>query len=229
MGFYRGPNVVTNGLVLALDAANTKSYPGSGTVWRDLSGNNNSGSLTNGPTFSSANGGSIVFDGSNDYAVYSGSFNNLPSSSLSTFVWVKSNLTNYYILSQGRSTTNVEGEYILEVVNSKLIFWDYRTGYGFSNSNIGSNISIITNQWCQVGFIKNFTSGTYYINGINAGTISAGKDVAYTNTPFYIASNFRDNTSYLNGSISNLQIYNRALSASEVLQNYNATKGRFNL
>lgn len=67
MGFYRGPHIVTDGLVLALDAANPTSYPGSGTTWRDLSGNNNSGSLVNGPTFNSVNGGSIVFDGSNDY------------------------------------------------------------------------------------------------------------------------------------------------------------------
>jgi hypothetical protein len=229
MAFHRGPYVVKDGLVLWLDAANTKSYVSGSTTWRDLSGNNNTVTLTNGPTFSNTNGGSITFDGSNDYAVYSGSFSNLPSSTLSAFVWVKSNLTNYYILSQGRSTTNVEGEYILEVVNSKLIFWDYRTGYGFSNSNAGSNISIITNQWYQVGFIKNSTSGTYYINGISAGIISAGKDVAYTNTPFYIASNFRDNTGYLNGNISNLQIYNRALSALEVQQNFNALRGRYGI
>ena len=58
-----------NGLVLALDAANTKSYPGSGTTWTDLSGRGNTGTLTNGPTYSSANGGSIVFDGTNDYVV----------------------------------------------------------------------------------------------------------------------------------------------------------------
>jgi len=64
---FTGPNISTSGLVLALDAANTKSYPGSGTTWTDMSGNNNNGTLTNGPTFNSANGGSIVFDGSNDF------------------------------------------------------------------------------------------------------------------------------------------------------------------
>ena len=67
MGFYRGPNIVTDGLVLVLDAANPTSYISGSTTWRDLSGNNNSGSLVNGPTFNSVNGGSIVFDGSNDY------------------------------------------------------------------------------------------------------------------------------------------------------------------
>ena len=67
MAFNFSPKIVTNGLVLALDAANTKSYPGSGTVWSDLTPNGNNGALTNGPTFNSANGGSIVFDGTNDY------------------------------------------------------------------------------------------------------------------------------------------------------------------
>jgi hypothetical protein len=66
MGFYRGPHIVTDGLILSLDAANNKSYPRSGTTWNDLSGNGNNGTLVNGPTFSSANGGSIVFDGTND-------------------------------------------------------------------------------------------------------------------------------------------------------------------
>ena len=65
--YYRTPPIVTNGLVLALDAGNTLSYVSGSTTWRDLSGNNNSGSLVNGPTFNSVNGGSIVFDGSNDY------------------------------------------------------------------------------------------------------------------------------------------------------------------
>ena len=68
MGFFDGPTIVNNGLILALDAADNNSYSGSGTTWSDLSGNNNTGTLTNGPTFGSTNGGTIVFDGTNDYA-----------------------------------------------------------------------------------------------------------------------------------------------------------------
>jgi len=64
---YTGPNIVTSGLVLQLDAANTKSYPGSGTTWTDLSGNGNNGTLTNSPTFSSANGGIFTFNGTNQF------------------------------------------------------------------------------------------------------------------------------------------------------------------
>lgn len=75
MAVSGGPDIVPDGLVLALDAANIKSYAGSGTIWNDLSGNNNSGSLVNGPTFNSANGGSIVFDGVNDYVSLSSAVN----------------------------------------------------------------------------------------------------------------------------------------------------------
>ena len=67
MGVFAGPEITESGLVLALDAGNLKSYPTTGTTWTDLSGRGNTGTLTNGPTYSSANGGSIVFDGVNDY------------------------------------------------------------------------------------------------------------------------------------------------------------------
>ena len=94
MSTIGGANIVSDGLVLCLDAANRKSYVNGSTVWRDLSGNNNSGSLVNGPTFSSANGGSIVFDGTNDY-VQIGS-NLLPSgnSSHTVFSWVNKKTDN---------------------------------------------------------------------------------------------------------------------------------------
>ncbi len=67
MAHFHSPRIITDGLVLALDAANQKSYPGSGTTWSDLSGNGNNGTLTNGPTFDSGNNGSIIFDGVDDY------------------------------------------------------------------------------------------------------------------------------------------------------------------
>ena len=85
---YYGPKIVTSGLVLCLDAANKRSYPGTGTTWTDLSGNSNNGTLTNGPTFSAGNQGSIVFDGTNDYA-YQSLFTNAITTTLTFDVWVK--------------------------------------------------------------------------------------------------------------------------------------------
>ena len=69
-----GPNIVTNGLVLSLDAANPKSYVSGSTTWNDISRGGNNGTLINGPTFNSANGGSIVFDGVNDFISLSGPY-----------------------------------------------------------------------------------------------------------------------------------------------------------
>ena len=103
MALSHSPRIVTNGLVLALDAANIKSYPGSGTTWTDLSGIGNNGTLTNGPTYSSANGGSLVFNGTDNYV-------SLPANSINTNAdltlnyWVKTPLPGSggaYTLSSG--------------------------------------------------------------------------------------------------------------------------------
>ena len=87
MGLSHSPRIVTDGLVFCVDAGDKMSYPGAGTTWTDLSKNRNNGTLTNGPTFNSANGGSISLDGSNDY-ISVGSFNEDSSQDLSVMVWV---------------------------------------------------------------------------------------------------------------------------------------------
>ena len=87
MGLSHSPKIVTNGLVLCLDAGNTKSYPGSGTAWNNLSSTSNNGTLTNGPTYDSTNGGSLIFDGTNDY-IQSGSFSNLLTADITVETWI---------------------------------------------------------------------------------------------------------------------------------------------
>src|SRR6056300_758964 len=90
MAFAHSPKIVTDGLVLALDAGNPKSYPGSGTVWRGKSGNGNNGTLTNGPTFSSDNGGAIVFDGADDtVSIPHDSTIDFATNSFSLHTWVR--------------------------------------------------------------------------------------------------------------------------------------------
>ncbi len=102
MGLAHSPRTVTDGLVLALDAGNTKSYPGSGTAWTDLIGSNN-GTLTNGPTYNSDNGGSIVFDGTNDYVTISDDSDfTFGTGDLTVEAWFKPDLsatvTNYHTI-----------------------------------------------------------------------------------------------------------------------------------
>lgn len=233
MGFYRGPNLVTNGLVLALDAGNIKSYPGSGTTWLDKSGYGNNGTLTNGPTFDSGNGGSIVFDGSNDRVIGT---NILSGSAYSTLGgWVKKTATSSHMSfgvldNEGVSSTDKRIE----------IVW-YINGLLYAECGDNHNVWVnttppkIDTNWHHICFTYDGTKPTNYTkiqiyfdgnplspNG-QSGTIPS---TIPTTGPVVIG---RRNTGHSNGNISQVQIYNTALTAQEILQNYNATKSRFNL
>lgn len=241
MGFHRGPKIVTNGLVLYLDAANKKSYPGTGTAWTDLSGGNNTGTLTNGPIFSSNNGGSIVFDGIDDLINTSYSVQGM--SEFSTDVVFKTTVTyntaNYYNCppicgtAQGSGTS---GDWLLAVKNGFLISYDELGG----TSNVDLNVYVSDSKWYYAQVTKTSAGViTYYLNGVQllqlTGKTSQLRTTALTSTiygtrwmvgsAFWIAGDYRNFT----GNIALNMLYNRALTAAEVLQNYNATKSRFNL
>jgi hypothetical protein len=223
---YTGPNIVTDGLVLALDAANTKSYISGSATWNDLSGNNNSGSLVNGPTFSSANGGSIVFDGSDDYM----SFSNLIVNTNIGFTWdfwikLGDPQTIYpgvwsYIYNYRNVAAFEVGTYSPTGSPVSFLFKDNTTG-----SQIGS--PFIGNIWTNVTIGCNTTIPFMYINGILRGT-----STAFTNSDVPIINLFRSQFtggSNYKANLSSFKVYNRALTASEVLQNYNGQKARFGL
>jgi len=210
--------IATDGLVLWLDAGTKPSYPGSGTTWTDLSGNRNNGTLTNGPTYSSANGGTIVFDGVNDFAIAS-----LPSvTSYNTFtynVWVYSTNNSGYrtIIDQGNDT------------------WFFGTNLGeliTYNPNLNSGYVININQWYNLG-VTHVIGGPilFYVNG-NLVYTSTNNSSNFSTSYFGIGAGVTSPTladEVWSGNIAVAQIYNRALSASEVLQNYNAQKAKFGL
>jgi hypothetical protein len=225
--FY-GPKIITNGLVLYLDAANRNSYPGSGTTWTDLSGNNNNGTLTNGPTFNASNMGSIVFDGTNDY-IYRSSLNNFNSSTYTILLWGKfvSVSSSGILFNLGRSSGDADTEAQLYYNNSRLVYWDYAGSIAFNF--IQSSGTLSTNVYQYLGFTKNSTNGTFYINGYSSGTGTAAFDANISTNDFTIGADIRDSINYVNGNISQFLLYNRVLTAAEILQNYNATKSRFGL
>ena len=220
MSCSSGPNLVTNGLILELDAANSKSYSGTGNTWIDLSGNGNNGTLTNGPTYSTSNNGSIVLDGVNDFI-------SLPYTSLinsaTTFtidVWFKSNtISNEQVLFSTSSSTGPTGWHV-EIYQSKIIMQVYPGGsYTFSTQTLNS--STIYN----VSVTYNSGNINYYINGTPAGTAS------YTFTPSNvnpaIGTFTYSNNYYFGGNIYNTKFYNIALTSEQVLQNFNALRSRF--
>jgi hypothetical protein len=233
MAFYRGPKIVTNGLVLALDAANTKSYVSGSTTWNDLSGNNNHGTLTNGPTFSSANGGSIVFDGTNDYIdVLNSTSLNPTTISIGAWFYLNSLVTNQNIISKGfTSIAEPFVQYTLKMLDSSPFNTiQIQASIGGTRQTLTSATTLTTGVWY-------YAVGTYdgitlrmFINGIqDANTISSSGTITSYNTPVQVGRWGTQGSQYLNGRVATAQIYNRALSAAEIAQNYNAQKSRFNL
>ena len=227
MGLAHSPRIVTEGLVLALDAGNTKSYPGSGTTWTDLSGKGNNGSLTsmNGNNYNSANGGYLDFDGSidqincgssDDFAFGTGDF--------TIEFWCNPDALGsagiISISSDGNfSSTNWQFRYYTSTLS--YIRWIYS---GTSVITSGSTVSI--GEWTHVVATRNGTALTLYINAVSEGTGSSSANLSDNGT-LRIGRN-RDGNSYFNGKISNVKLYKgKALTALEVLQNYNALKGRY--
>jgi hypothetical protein len=241
MASIGGSDVVKSGLILSLDAANARSYVSGSTTWRDLSGNNNSGSLTNGPTFNSANGGSIAFNGTNNFIAISPvpSLSNISQFSYSSFVNFNTKSTGNAFFSYGSSN----------VFNTDILFaWDTAASVLFFQVNNGTDGSAYVsyntfNTWLNIGVVYNGSlSGNSnrlkaYING---SEVTLTFDVSYTvpatsaspSSPLCRLGTYASdgtNAWAMNGRIANTLLYNRALSSSEIAQNFNATKGRFNL
>ena len=220
MAFSYSPKIVTDGLVLYLDAANPYSYVSGSLNWNDISRSQLSGSLVNGPTFSSANGGSIVFDGADDGV-------NLPEIGTNVgktyLLWVRNTSTSSG-LRLAYSHRDPDRVY-LGVTGTDLYL---RVG---TDSGFISGVTLTQNTWFFLGIrINSPTEYEGFVNNSSVGTratiisSSAGTGLgAYynnINAPF---------DAFWIGSIASVQVYNRALSSQEILQNYNATKGRFGL
>jgi hypothetical protein len=224
-----GPgNIVTNGLVLYLDAANYLSYTSGSTTWNDLSGNNNSGSLINGPTFSSGNAGSIVFDGVDDYVGLAG----VQTPSFSISAWINRAEINKFHGIMGRAGSIWgNASYAFRVINTNqlniVLSYDGATGLVETQTVA----TLLANTWYHVTatFIK--PNVVLYINGTSSATNTFNYDLFNSTSNSIIGGyTYGNGLDYLmKGNISNIQFYNRALTASEVLQNYNATKARFGL
>jgi hypothetical protein len=230
MAFNYSPRITTDGLVLYLDAANTRSYPGVGTTWTDLSRGENTGTLVNGPTFDAGNGGSIVFDGSNDY-VNCGGFLNI-TNNITVQCWVKTSTnTQTTFIGKFNNLTNRRSYYIgtsTSGTNIQVILSQNGTSF---NRYLGDIIN--DNTWKNVVFT--FSSGdiSIYINGISDTITKIGTEVITTlhnsNANLLIGAIAEGTSNFINGSIAQTSIYNRALSSSEVLQNFNATRARFGI
>jgi hypothetical protein len=231
--------IVKDGLILDLDAGKLDSYNRVGTTWNDLSGNGNNGTLTNFGSqtiWNGDNGGSIIFDGTNDYVDLGSTINNLFSINLPITI----ELVVYM---------NISGNDESFIGNS----WDdpgvliRKTSTNFIRSIFLQNGStyrakdspILTSGWYHIvstyngNNINTLSNYSLYINSSTTGVTNLSNNTITSITPVNNLNLGRSsdptNFAYLNGKISVVRIYNKALSSTEVLQNYNALKGRYNL
>jgi len=239
MGISYNPSIVLSGLVLALDAANPKSYPGSGTTWTDLSGNGNTGTLTNGPTYSSANGGSIVFDGSNQYVNSTFSFSSRPFS-INCWLYFNS-LTGWQtFVGQDTSQSTSFGMIYFQKTSNLFAQSTPRQANTFSFAIVNTSNAAIyctdtstvnANTWYNFCASVSTTDIKLYRNGSLVQT-TVNSDVLATPTgTIKIGAGYFNNAvvDYVNANIPQVQIYNRALTAAEISQNFNALRGRFGI
>lgn len=239
MGFYDGPKIVTDGLVLALNAADRNSYPGSGNTWIDMSGYNNNSTLTNGPTFSQSNQGAIVLDGSNDFvsipgntSIYTSNFTwqsyhytrQANGSDLDGMWWSESGVKNFLM---GYRNTGIPNVYF-RIDSPSTVYQS--PSIGTQSNGFGVNVGTIVGRWLFTTIVKSGTTFSLYWNdGLLMWTV--------TISDWNIASNTQEITfgaksggsfaSFMN--VGSNMMYNRALSLSEIQQNYKSQKSRFGL
>jgi len=211
------PSVISDGLVLYVDAANIKSYPGSGLTWYDLSGNAKHGTLTNGPLYSS---GAIVFDGSNDYI----NIGDIGSPQQFTFsAWIN-------VTELDKDANNNYRRILTNSANTAIILIEEAGSISFRipghTTQTNYNAGLVSlNTWTLVTCVYNQDYRTIYQNGVFKGQNQIGPTtVSFGNVQIGSAD-----AQAFKGYISNCSIYNRALSATEVAQNFNAIRGRYGL
>jgi hypothetical protein len=239
--------VVQDGLVLNLDAGASTSYPGSGTSWTDLSGNGNNGTLTNGPTYSSDDGGALVFDGVDDYITLGTQINSdiqLTDVTISFWAYIDSTADDEVFVSMNDLS-----------VSQPLVIWYDSSVYSLNNIGAGdvgggttnaivvmvtdsssetrfgtSDNALSATTWHNISVVLDVTNNSFYtyIDGVEeakwvSNNTSGG--IKSTTNVFRIGGG----SPYLDGRISNLLVYNKALTAAEVEQNYNALRSRYGI
>ena len=227
MGAYGGPDIITDGLVFAVDAGSERSYPGSGTTTTSLVGSD-TGTLTNGVAFSTDNGGTWDFDGTDDYILFDSSIGSTTTVSVEMWCEIPSSYSNKMFMGwSGCDVWCREGTLGYNTNNGDV--------YGISAATV-SSLGLVNN-WKHYIFEMrsdvSYTNNRIYINGVSQ-TLSqqGGSEIAGNRNfnggvgqfPGYRSSP----TSYVMAlKVGSFRLYNRALTAAEILQNYNAQKNRF--
>jgi hypothetical protein len=224
MALHHSPRIVTSGLVLALDAGDVNSYLGSGTAWKDLSGNGKNVTLYNTPGYAA---GEFTFDGTSDYASTTLTGVNFDSSGFT--------LEQYVMLlnepGAWRTTFNIKNA-------SNVVHIDIRNTNGAGAMNMNyypaapdiatATYTIAENTWHHLVGTWDGTTLRFFVDGVERGS-AALASLALGTSPIFTIGRAYDTTRYVNNKFASIRVYTRALSATEIEQNYAAQRSRFNL
>jgi hypothetical protein len=226
MGTSYNPRIVTDGLVLCLDAANKRSYPGSGSTWTDLTANKYNGALTNGPTFNSANGGSLIFDGTDDLCRTT-----LPASELDLDCTV---MVTCSVAAVGSEASTANRAFTLDrssastkwTIGTRRETTLFQFAGGGGDDTTTSYFSYSLNEIFQAAVVVSGSGHRLYKNGnLKSSGSLTGDSNSFSSAA--VGCRIIANDRYWNGKIFNVTAYNRQLTDAEIRQNYLATKGRF--
>ena len=230
--FNTTENIVTNGLVLNVDAGKSASYPGTGTTIYDLSGSGLTGTLVSSPTFSTLNGGSLVFGGSS-YITRSSALDAGQNFSVTAWIYPTSLGSRNAIVGNGYPYTTDNGWLFCICDNNFSLFQALFLSIGQNNVlKISNSYVFQLNKWSHVSCSVSGggSSVKFYVNGVETSygfTTGSGRTISYSNNEFHIGMRHSTTGERFAGNISQVQIYNTTLTAQEILQNYNATKSRY--
>jgi hypothetical protein len=234
-GITSTEQIVTDGLIVNLDAGNPSSYSGSGTTWTDISGTGNAGTLTNGPTYSTANRGTIVFDGTNDYVLLPINLINWVSNPFSISIWFKTSTSGIILGQQNTNTPAVATGFVPAIYVDSSGNLKTSCFWGGATTNISTSPTAVWNgAWNNVVVTVSGTNHLSYLNGSLYSTISKTQ-TSYAPTYYYYIGVGTTATwpaignTWFNGSISNFNVYNKQLTAGEVSQNFNALRSRYGI
>jgi hypothetical protein len=238
MGAYGGPDIITDGLIYAIDAGSGRSYPGSGTAVTAITGIGD-GTLTNGVGFSGANGGSWTFDGADDYIDFGSNFlvpgisddDTIANFTIDVWVnWDSFAATGAHdeIISWWQAGGNTYLDAFLgttKIGGGTAANPVIRFGDGWGNTGVSFTSATDTGKWFNIVAIKTSNNAYVYINGVLEAT--KGSALSWGFNAYPTVGRHPAGGEFIDGKISNLKLYNTALTAEEVLQNYNALKNRF--
>jgi hypothetical protein len=240
MAYNFSPKIITDGLIICLDAANTRSYPGSGTTWSDLSRGESNGILINGPTFSSDGRGSIVFDGVNDYVNLGNKDTFTNPNGFSINIWFKPSTyseTSSAPLAEKYQASGLE--FVFGSLSTNLFAWVYDNNTNGYRGRYLTNMDSFAPRNVWSNFVYTYdgqgltSSSKIYINGMQRDTtdFTAGTFTTIRNTPTPLSiGRFNQGIGGpIKGNVGIFNFFNKTLTVSEILQNYNATKTRFGL